>query len=273
LSVFADIYYLGAFSVSEGPGQMTEGHGSPGGGIVSRALQLAEGAFASATPEDASTRFFEAASRLGATYLQTRLYRRPVARLTSEAHWAAGGFITRISPERWPGSAAFNYICFDCNPLLGAIRENRTRYRFSDFAPHAAPAFRIYWEALGEAGIADALCATSYGARGAITSLHLGFGERNIDPDAARVAQLAGLMLTERLMDFSNGLQDDLPGLSDRERDSLAFMADGRRDKEIADLLGITEATVRFHIDNARRKLGARNRAQAVARLANLRLL
>ena len=80
-------------------------------------------------------------------------------------------------------------------------------------------------------------------------------------------------MLTERLMDFSNGLQDDLPGLSDRERDSLAFMADGRRDKEIADLLGITEATVRFHIDNARRKLGARNRAQAVARLANLRLL
>ena len=50
-------------------------------------------------------------------------------------------------------------------------------------------------------------------------------------------------------------------------------MADGRRDKEIADLLGITEATVRFHIDNARRKLGARNRAQAVARLANLRLL
>ena len=40
-----------------------------------------------------------------------------------------------------------------------------------------------------------------------------------------------------------------------------------------AGLLGITETTVRFHIDNARRKLGAKNRAQAVARLANLRLL
>ena len=46
-----------------------------------------------------------------------------------------------------------------------------------------------------------------------------------------------------------------------------------RRHPEIADLLGITETTVRFHIDKARRKLGARNRTQAIARLANLRLL
>jgi len=251
---------------------MTGRHDVPAS-AVDQALRLAEGALAAATAEEASTRFFDAAHRIGATYLQTRLYRRPLARLTSEAHWRAGGFITRIAPQGWPGSAAFNYICFDCNPLLGAIRESRTRYRFSDFAPHADPAYGAYWEALGEAGIADALCATSYGARGAITSLHLGFGERAIDPGVARAAQLAGLMLTERLMEFSGGLADELPELSHRERDCLAFMADGRRDKEIADRLDITEATVRFHIDNARRKLGAKNRAQAVARLAHLRLL
>lgn len=243
------------------------------GSSTQQALWLADGALAAATAEEASTRFFEAASRIGATYLQTRLYRRPLARLTSEAHWQAGGFITRIAPQRWPGSGAFNYICFECNPLLGAIRESRTRYRFSDFAPHADPGFGAYWEALGEASIADALCATSYGARGVITSLHLGFGERDIDPGAARAAQMAGLMLTERLMEFSGGLADDLPHLSNRERDCLAFLADGRRDKEIADRLDISEATVRFHLDNARRKLGARTRAQAVARLANLRLL
>lgn len=243
------------------------------GSSAQQALWLAEGALAAKTAEEASTRFFAAVEHLGATYLQTRLYRRPLARLTSEAHWKAGGFITRISPPRWPGSSGFNYICFDCNPLLGAIRESRTRYRFSDFAPHDDPRFGAYWEAFSEADIADALCATSYGARGAITSLHLGFGERDIDPGVARAVQMAGLMLTERLMDFSGGLPDELPHLSDRERDCLAFLADGRRDKEIADLLGITEATVRFHIDNARTKLGARNRAQAVARLANLRLL
>lgn len=236
---------------------------------IKKMMRLAGGVLQAETAEEASVRFFEEAHRLGATYLQTRLYRRPMARLTSQAHWAAGGFIKRISPETWPGSAAFNYICFDCNPLLGAIRENRTRYRFSDFAPHADRAFRNYWDALGEADIADALCATSYGSKGVITSLHLGFGDRAIDPETARVVQMAGLILTERLMEFSDGLEDDLPELSPRERDCLAYVADGRRDSEIADLLGISETTARFHVDNARRKLGAANRAQAVARLAN----
>ncbi len=244
-----------------------------GGNAVSQALQLADDALMAATPQDASIRFFRAASRMGATYLQTRLYRRPMARLTPEAHWAAGGVIIRMSPERWPGSSAFNYICFECNPLVSAIRENRTRYRFSDFAPHDAPAYRAYWEALGEADIADAHCATSYGSKGVIASLHLGFGDRNIGADMEPAVQIAGLILTERLMDFSGILKDDIPHLSDRERDCLAFLADGRQDREIADLLGITETTVRFHVDNARRKLGARNRTQAIARVANLRLL
>lgn len=241
--------------------------------MLEQMLELADGALAATTAEEASQRFFAAASHAGATYLQTRLYRRPAARLTSETHWAAGGFITRISPATWPGSAAFNYICFDCNPLLGAVIENRTRYRFSDFAPHGSRAFAAYWEALGEADIADALCATSYGGKGIIASLHLGFGDSRIDLAMARAVQMAGLMLTERLIEFAGGLADDLPELSARERDCLAHLADGRQDRDIAGLMGIAETTVRFHIDNARKKLGARNRAQAVARLANRRLL
>lgn len=241
--------------------------------MLEEIMHLAEGALHARTAEEASTRFFEAARGMGATYLQTRLYRRPVARLTSETHWAAGGFIKRISRDGWVGSAAFKYICFECNPLLTAIRENLTSYRFSDFAPHGQRAFRPYWDALSEAGMAEALCATSYGAKGVITSLHLGFGERDLDPASARAVRMAGLLLTERLLEFSGGLKDDLPELTARERDCLAFMADGRRDREIGDLFAISEQTVRFHIDNARRKLGAANRAQAIARLANRRML
>jgi len=174
-----------------------------GTGHLDRVMQLAEGALAATTPEAASTRFFAAAETIGATYLQTRLYRRPIARLTSGTQWAAGGLVSRISPDGWPGSAAFNYICFDCNPLLAAIRENRTRYRFSDFAPHGLREFGAYWEALGEARIADGLCATSYGADGTIASLHLGFGDPNIDPDLARAVHMAELMFTEHLIDFA----------------------------------------------------------------------
>lgn len=236
--------------------------------MLKQAIRLAEPILSAPTPKDASMRFYEAAKRQGATYIQTRLYRRPSGRLTSKTHWTAGGFILRVAPETWTGSAAFNYICFDRNPLLSAIKESRTRYRFSDFAPHDAREYRDYWDAMGEAGIADALCAASYGAGGGIASLHLGFGERDIDPDLAKVTQAAGQLLTERLIDFAGDWPDDFPDLTARERDCLAHMADGQRDHEIASLLGITEATVRFHIDNARRKLGVANRAQAVARLA-----
>ena len=54
---------------------------------------------------------------------------------------------------------------------------------------------------------------------------------------------------------------------------ALPLVAEGKTDWEISVILGIAEATVRFHVDNARRKLGAVNRAQAVARLVNQRLI
>lgn len=240
--------------------------------MLAQIMAQAEGAFRATTPEEASARFFATARGFGASYLQTRLYRRPDGPLTSPGHYAAGGFLARMAPPAWPHSEAFNYVCFQCNPLLAAIRENRTRYRFSDFAPHRERAYGTYWEALGEAGIAEALCATSYGAGGMIASLHLGFPDRDLDPEESLAVQLAGLVLTERLIGFANCPPDRQP-LTRRERDALALVAEGKTDWEISVILGVSEATARFHVDNARRKLGAVSRAQAVARMAARRLI
>ena len=240
--------------------------------MLSQTLPAVESMLTATTPDEASRRFFEFVSPFGATYLQTRLYRRPRAALTAKAHWAAGGVLARIAPATWVDSGAFNYVCFDVNPLLSAIRESRTRYRFSDFAPFADPAYGPYWDAMSEAGIADALCATSYGSDRSIASLHLGFGRRTFSADEARPIHMAGLLLTERLMEFA-APQQARPALTTRERDCLAFVADGYTDAQIAMLLTISESTVRFHLSNARTKLGAVNRTQAVARLATSGLL
>jgi len=241
--------------------------------MPSRIMERTEAAFAATTAEEASERFFGAVEGLGATYLQTRLYRRPAGALTSSAHWSAGGFITRVAPDGWAGSAAFSYICFECNPMVAAIREGRTLYRFSDFAPRDNARFSDYWDALGEAAIYDVVCATSYGANGMIASLHLGFGEAEADPEQVRAVQLAGLVLTERLMRFAASEAGDGPLLTTRERDSLGFVADGKTDWEISVIFGISQSTARFHIDNARRKLGATNRTHAVAKLISQRLI
>jgi DNA-binding CsgD family transcriptional regulator len=242
--------------------------------MLKRALSIAEVALSATTPEAASDGFFAAVSDLGASYLQTRIYRRPGIPLTSTAHYAAGGIVRRIAPEIWqPGGAAFDYVCFENNPLLEAIRGGQTRYRFSDFAPRGKATFGAYWDAMGEAGIADAVCTTSYGPNRAIASLHLGFLDPDLSPDDVLSVQFAGLMLTEHLMTFAAPSDDSDIRLTDRERDTLAWVAEGKSDWEISVILGVSETTVRFHVDNARKKLGAVNRAQAVARLAAARML
>lgn len=60
--------------------------------------------------------------------------------------------------------------------------------------------------------------------------------------------------------------EDEIPGqeLSAREIEILRLLSDGLKNAAIAKKLNIGEATVRFHVSNILRKLGAANRAQAV---------
>ena len=70
----------------------------------------------------------------------------------------------------------------------------------------------------------------------------------------------------DELGPLENGSAQPLPGpLSPREREILTLVAAGAGLREIADELTISPATVRTHLGNAHRKLGARNRAHAVA--------
>jgi DNA-binding NarL/FixJ family response regulator len=61
--------------------------------------------------------------------------------------------------------------------------------------------------------------------------------------------------------------------LSRREREVLRLIADGLPGKQIARAMGISERTVKFHTTSLLRKLGADNRAQAVALAAQRGLL
>ncbi len=56
-----------------------------------------------------------------------------------------------------------------------------------------------------------------------------------------------------------------LPGLTDRERDVLAHLVEGRTNRQIAGSLYISEKTVSVHVSNILAKLGVRSRAEAAA--------
>jgi DNA-binding CsgD family transcriptional regulator len=67
---------------------------------------------------------------------------------------------------------------------------------------------------------------------------------------------------------FKDLLDSTMPRspLTLREAECLRWVADGKTDAEIGTILGIAARTVRFHINNAKLKLGVATRIQAVAK-------
>lgn len=59
--------------------------------------------------------------------------------------------------------------------------------------------------------------------------------------------------------------------LTQREFDVMRLLAEGRGDDEVADQIGISRRTVRFHVANAKRKFGVSTRAQAVVKVLRAR--
>ena len=236
--------------------------------MLKLAMDLAEEAVGGRDPALAARAFGDRVRRLGASFVQVRRYRRPGGALTSERHWQAGGVLLREAREGWVGSSGFNFICFDCNPLLGAVTERRTRFRFSDYAPRGDRRFAAYWEAFGSAAIADGWCASAFGGDGTMASVHIGVDEAELDPTVGGAVQMAGSVVAEHLLalDAPYPAAPADAALTRRERDAMRFVAEGKTDWELGVILGVSEATARFHVDNARRKLGAVNRAHAVAR-------
>ena len=74
-------------------------------------------------------------------------------------------------------------------------------------------------------------------------------------------------------MDVRNLLDDGLPELTERERDLLIALASGGTNAQLADQLGVSVNTVKFHLGNLYEKLNVNNRTQAVARARELQLI
>jgi DNA-binding NarL/FixJ family response regulator len=98
-----------------------------------------------------------------------------------------------------------------------------------------------------------------------LRALH-GFRRGESLPISRVMAQLALNHLRSRVL-HAQPTEQALPSLTPREREVSDLIARGARDREIATQLVLSESTAKKHVQNILRKLQARNRAEAVARL------
>jgi DNA-binding NarL/FixJ family response regulator len=79
-------------------------------------------------------------------------------------------------------------------------------------------------------------------------------------------ATLANRLLPGRLAVADEGLDERLEPLTPREREVLELLAHGLSNRQIAERLGISEHTAKFHVAAVSAKLGASSRTEAVSR-------
>jgi DNA-binding CsgD family transcriptional regulator len=107
---------------------------------------------------------------------------------------------------------------------------------------------------------------TGSGALGLVSSG--GDRDRLLADETALLAAFFGAALI-RAEELTGTSRPPTPSpLTLRERECTALMVQGLGDAQIGFALGISTETVRFHIDNARGRLGARSRAQLAAIVA-----
>jgi DNA-binding NarL/FixJ family response regulator len=116
---------------------------------------------------------------------------------------------------------------------------------------------REYVRRLLKAGVAGYVLKKSAGAElaNAIRAVHR--GGLVLDPEVARTAM-------EERDSAAPGEADPYDALTDREKQVLKLVADGRSNKEVAEVLGISVKTAMSHREHVMEKLGVHNRTELV---------
>lgn len=153
------------------------------------------------------------------------------------------------------------------NPTLFASARRATAFRWTDcgFDEYKSwPGFAL----ARDLGYPDGFAVPCHGPGGRYGVLSFGFERIDLSRHEMLIIALAASVAHERMAVLSPppAHRTKAPSLTPRERDCMAFVAEGLSDADIADRLGIGTVTAHAHVEHAKRKLGARTRAQAVAR-------
>lgn len=122
-----------------------------------------------------------------------------------------------------------------------------------------------------EANLLDGVAVPMHGVNGEVAGVGLASSTGGVKPDKVLLSKIRSLAFqfhlayTEYESD-SRILSGTEIHLTEREREILLWAAEGKSDSDIADIVGISYPTVRFHLNNVYKKLDANERIYAVTK-------
>ncbi len=134
-----------------------------------------------------------------------------------------------------------------------------------------SPLEQRLWGEAKDAGMQDGLLTQARGPGGEVLAVRMTTSDRNIRPaDRPLLDAVAIIFSTMRLRLHEREADQAAGVLTVREQQCLRWASEGMIDAEVAEQLGISAKTVAFHMENAKRKLGARTRLAAYRRALEL---
>jgi LuxR family quorum sensing-dependent transcriptional regulator len=172
--------------------------------------------------------------------------------------------------DGWPDGWIDRYVQRDyvnIDPVIERIRKDRSPFMW-DEAP-IAPTLRTRAATMnGEArefGLAGGMAVPLVTLEGKIASVSFGGHHIELSPDDRSMLALVSVYAIGRAFRLSQPTPPVPICLSPRETEAIRWAAIGKTDWEISMIMAISEHTAARHLANAKRKLGAANRAHAVA--------
>jgi LuxR family quorum sensing-dependent transcriptional regulator len=179
----------------------------------------------------------------------------------------------KATNRRWDGSwpldwyrhyASQDHLSHD--PLVTRMNREPVPFRWSSTYARADARQRRVLDDMAWLGVEDGFAVPIHGPKGAIAGISIAAAKYDLSPQDESALHISSLFLQARMEALRPASSPALARfLTPRERECLEWVAAGKTDWEISQILSISEQTVHGYVQNAMTKLGARTRAQAVA--------